>query len=40
LLILDATSFEELARTTIGAFNAVTLHGSFVDKNGRGVAVN
>lgn len=40
LLILDASSFEELARTTIGAFNAVTLHGSFVDRNGRGIAVN
>ncbi|KAI8647630.1 putative carotene oxygenase [Parasitella parasitica] len=40
LLILDACSFEEIARTTIGSFNAVTLHGSFVDKHGRGVAVN
>lgn len=40
LLILDACSLKEIARTTIGAFNAVTLHGSFVDKHGRGVAVN
>ncbi|EPB86031.1 hypothetical protein HMPREF1544_07191 [Mucor circinelloides 1006PhL] len=40
LLILDACSFTEIARTTIGAFNAVTLHGSFVDKHGRGIAVN
>lgn len=40
LLILDAASFQEIARTTIGAFNAVTLHGSFVDKTGRGVVVN
>jgi torulene dioxygenase len=40
LLILDASSMKEIARTTIGAFNAVTLHGSFVNKDGRGVAVN
>jgi torulene dioxygenase len=40
LLILDAASFKEIARATIGAFNAVTLHSSFVDTNGRGIAVN
>ncbi|KAG2202662.1 hypothetical protein INT47_002094 [Mucor saturninus] len=40
LLILDAASLEEIARTTVGAFNAVTLHGSFVNEHGRGVAVN
>ncbi|KAI9472364.1 MAG: putative carotene oxygenase [Benjaminiella poitrasii] len=40
LLILDAATFTELARATIGAFNAVTLHASFVDPSGRGIAVN
>ncbi|KAI8333229.1 putative carotene oxygenase [Blakeslea trispora] len=40
LLILDAATMKELARATLGNFNAVTLHGSFVDKHGRGIAVN
>jgi torulene dioxygenase len=40
MLILDAATLKELGRSTIGNFNAVTLHGSFVDTNGRGVAVN
>ncbi|KAG0163455.1 hypothetical protein DFQ28_011668 [Apophysomyces sp. BC1034] len=40
LLVLDAASMTELSRGTIGAFNAMTIHGSFVDQHGRGVAVN
>ncbi|RCH78046.1 hypothetical protein CU098_001754, partial [Rhizopus stolonifer] len=40
LLILDAATMQELARATLGNFNAVTLHASFVDKHGRGIAVN
>ncbi|CAO3696984.1 unnamed protein product [Rhizopus stolonifer] len=40
LLILDAASMKEVARTTLGDFSAVTLHASFADRNGRGIAVN
>lgn len=40
LLILDAATMKELARTTLGSFNAMTLHGSFVDSDGIAVAVN
>ncbi|CEJ04660.1 hypothetical protein RMCBS344292_18615 [Rhizopus microsporus] len=40
LLILDAATMKEVTRSTIGAFNAVTLHGSFTDRFGRGIAVN
>ncbi|KAG1463901.1 hypothetical protein G6F46_002693 [Rhizopus delemar] len=40
LLILEAASMKEVARTTLGKFNAVTLHGSFTDKYGKGIAVN
>lgn len=40
LLFLDAASLKEIARATVGAFNAVTLHTSFVDIDGKGVTVN
>ncbi|KAI9306813.1 putative carotene oxygenase [Cunninghamella echinulata] len=40
LLILDAASMEELARATIGQFNAITIHGSFMNLQGKGIAVN
>lgn len=40
LLFLDAASLKEIARAIVGAFNAVTLHSSFVDAQGRGIAVN
>lgn len=34
LLVLDAQSMQEMGRATLGDFNALTLHGSFVDANG------
>lgn len=40
MLILDAATLKELARTTIGRWHATTIHGSFVDQSGRGTAVN
>ncbi|KAI8142733.1 carotene dioxygenase [Fennellomyces sp. T-0311] len=40
MLILDAHTMRELGRSTMGAFNALTLHGSFVDSRGIGVAIN
>lgn len=40
LLTLDAATMVELARTVMGSFNANTIHGSFVDHHGKGVAVN
>jgi torulene dioxygenase len=40
LLILDASTMQEIARTTIGAFNAFLLHSSFVNKDGKAIAVN
>ncbi|KAL0081393.1 carotene dioxygenase [Phycomyces blakesleeanus] len=40
LLIVDAATMVEVGRTTLGAFTAMTIHGSFVDTNGKGVAVN
>lgn len=40
LLVLDARTMTELGRSMLGAFNAPTLHGSFVDVHGHGVAVN
>ncbi|KAI8376534.1 putative carotene oxygenase [Radiomyces spectabilis] len=40
LLILDAATMAELGRTTLGTFHATTIHGSFVDIHGKGVAVN
>ncbi|CAO3591814.1 unnamed protein product [Absidia cylindrospora] len=40
LLVLDASTMVELARTWVGDFNANTIHGSFVDQYGKGVAVN
>lgn len=40
MLILDAATLQELARTTMGSWHATTLHGSFVDQSGRGTAVN
>ncbi|KAI8989304.1 putative carotene oxygenase [Pilobolus umbonatus] len=40
MLLLDASTLIELARTVMGDFNAVTLHASVTDKNGRGIAVN
>ncbi|KAI8072594.1 carotenoid oxygenase [Gongronella butleri] len=40
LLVLDAATMQELARATIGQFNAMTIHGSFVDAHGVGVAIN
>ncbi|KAI8336728.1 putative carotene oxygenase [Chlamydoabsidia padenii] len=40
LLVLNAASMEELARAVMGDFNANTIHGSFMDQHGKGVAVN
>jgi torulene dioxygenase len=40
MLILDAATLKELARTTIGRWHATTIHGSFADQSGRGTAVN
>ncbi|KAF7730095.1 hypothetical protein EC973_003041 [Apophysomyces ossiformis] len=40
LLVLDAATMTELGRGTVGNFNAMTIHGSFVDQSGYGVAVN
>ncbi|KAI8089316.1 putative carotene-dioxygenase [Halteromyces radiatus] len=40
LLVLDASTMTELARTSIGKFNMNTIHGSFMDQHGKGVAVN
>ncbi|KAH8547486.1 carotene dioxygenase [Umbelopsis sp. PMI_123] len=40
LLILDAATLKELARTTMGLWHTTTIHGSFVDQTGRGTAVN
>ncbi|ORX51266.1 putative carotene oxygenase [Hesseltinella vesiculosa] len=40
LLVLDGSTMTELARATIGDFNAMTIHGSFVDSQGQGVAIN
>ncbi|KAI7865372.1 carotene dioxygenase [Spinellus fusiger] len=40
LLVLDAATMQELSRTTLGAFTAMTIHGSFVDTYGKGIAVN
>ncbi|KAG2221753.1 hypothetical protein INT45_003393 [Circinella minor] len=40
MLILDAQSMKEIGRSMLGPFNALTLHGSFVDSNGIGIAIN
>ncbi|CAO3621419.1 unnamed protein product [Cunninghamella blakesleeana] len=40
LLVLDAASMKELARSVIGQFTASTIHGSFMDLQGKGIAVN
>ncbi|KAI9316192.1 putative carotene oxygenase [Dichotomocladium elegans] len=40
LLILDARTMLELGRATLGSFNALTLHGSFVGKDGVGLSIN
>jgi torulene dioxygenase len=39
ILILNAATMEEMGRSTVGKFNAFTLHGSFVDQNGKGVTI-
>ncbi|RUS13354.1 carotene dioxygenase [Endogone sp. FLAS-F59071] len=40
MLVLDARDLAELARADMGAYNASTFHGSFVDAAGKSVAVN
>lgn len=40
MLVLDARDLTELARADMGAYNASTFHGSFVDAAGKSVAVN
>ncbi|KAG0168477.1 hypothetical protein DFQ28_011571 [Apophysomyces sp. BC1034] len=40
LVVLNAKDMSELARCDIGQFTAITFHGSFVDQNFEGVAVN
>ncbi|KAJ2955341.1 hypothetical protein NQZ79_g8644 [Umbelopsis isabellina] len=40
MVILDAATLKEVARTTMGTWHTTTLHGSFMDETGRGVAVN
>jgi torulene dioxygenase len=40
LVVLDAATMVELARSVMGNFTANTIHGSFVDHHGKGVAVN
>jgi torulene dioxygenase len=40
MLILDAATLKEVARTTMGSWHTTMLHGSFTDETGRGIAVN
>ncbi|RUP43365.1 carotene dioxygenase, partial [Jimgerdemannia flammicorona] len=40
LVVLDARTFKEIARAEVGEFTASTLHGSFVDPQGRSLATN
>ncbi|KAL1921154.1 uncharacterized protein VTP21DRAFT_10870 [Calcarisporiella thermophila] len=40
LVVLDGKTFKELARARIGEFTLPSLHGSFVDSQGKSVTVN
>ncbi|KAL1915987.1 uncharacterized protein VTP21DRAFT_5991 [Calcarisporiella thermophila] len=40
LLVLDGKKFTEIARAKVGEFTMLSLHGSFVDSQGKSVTIN